>query len=369
MGFRPDGSVAHNGMDHWWDDQGNGNCWEGNTYSRGHQTDNFTVDPPSCATAARSFTPGLPVKDAGFLSCSQYDRSDETWRHPPGLHLVRQPEQAHGRGPVARRAGRGAGRLLAVAGPGGRPAARPARHRRCAPATSPGANDVLRGRRGARLVLLAVGLAIVLVAGVGYAAVRTRPPALVAQGPTGVGDRAPVPVFTIADRRIRQVRYLDRGTLDLQVPADQHRPPAGHRGRDRPRPAQRPAVRLRRARGTPTAASGSASRVTAPARCTCSCAWAAARACRPAPEASPRRSSCGRSGWGCRPGRCASGCPRRSTPARRARPSAPTRPRSRGRRADPHGRVRFPLETVGAARKTGAMELDAGRLLPRREGT
>ncbi len=99
MGFRPDGSIAHNGMDHWWDDQGNGNCWEGNTYSRGHQTDNFTVDPPSCADGGSTFTPGLPVKDAGFLSCSQYDRSDETWRHPPACSWFDSPSKPTGADP------------------------------------------------------------------------------------------------------------------------------------------------------------------------------------------------------------------------------------------------------------------------------
>ena len=29
MGFRQDGG-RHNGLDHWWDDQGVGNCWEKN---------------------------------------------------------------------------------------------------------------------------------------------------------------------------------------------------------------------------------------------------------------------------------------------------------------------------------------------------
>ena len=72
---------------------------------------------------------------------------------------------------------------------------------------------MLRGRRDVRLVLLAVALAVVLVAGVGYAAVRTRPPALVAQGPTQVSGTEASAVFAIADRKIRQVRYLDRGTL------------------------------------------------------------------------------------------------------------------------------------------------------------
>ncbi|MEJ7795458.1 MAG: hypothetical protein WKF50_07895 [Nocardioides sp.] len=83
MGIKPNGEVAHNGLDHWWDDQGVGNCWEDNTYSRGEQTDNFTVDPGPCAGGGSVFLPGAPVKDAGFLSCSQYDRNDPELRHPP----------------------------------------------------------------------------------------------------------------------------------------------------------------------------------------------------------------------------------------------------------------------------------------------
>ena len=125
MGLRPDGSKAHNGMDHWWDDQGNGNCWQGNTYSRGHQTDNFTLDPPSCSEGGSVFTPGLPVKDAGFLTCNQYDRNDETWRHPPGCSWFDSPSKPTGRRPAAGRAAQAADRP--VAGPGGRSAVRAAR--------------------------------------------------------------------------------------------------------------------------------------------------------------------------------------------------------------------------------------------------
>jgi hypothetical protein len=91
MGIAPDGSVRHNGMDHWWDDEGGGNCWQGNTYSRGTQTANFTVPPPSCAEGGSVNTPGAPVKDAGFLSCSQYDRSDPDLRHPPGCEWFEDP--------------------------------------------------------------------------------------------------------------------------------------------------------------------------------------------------------------------------------------------------------------------------------------
>jgi hypothetical protein len=93
MGITPEGEIAHNGMDHWWDDEGEGNCWEGNTYSRGDRTDNFTVPPPGCAEGGSPFTPGAPVKDAGFLSCSQYDRNDPTWRHPPGCEWFDSPSK------------------------------------------------------------------------------------------------------------------------------------------------------------------------------------------------------------------------------------------------------------------------------------
>ncbi|RYP86457.1 hypothetical protein EKO23_09135 [Nocardioides guangzhouensis] len=93
MGITPSGAHEHNGLDHWWDDQGEGNCWEGNTYSRGERTDNFLVDPPSCADGGSLMSPGAPVKDAGFLSCSQYDRNDETWRNPPACEWFATPEK------------------------------------------------------------------------------------------------------------------------------------------------------------------------------------------------------------------------------------------------------------------------------------
>ena len=94
MGIRPNGTVAHNGMDFWWDDQGVGNCWENNTSSRGEPTNNFTVDPAPCADGGSVFLPGTSaVKDAGFLSCSQYDRSDPVWHHPPGCNWFDSPSK------------------------------------------------------------------------------------------------------------------------------------------------------------------------------------------------------------------------------------------------------------------------------------
>lgn len=91
MGFKPDGTVAHNGMDHWWDDQGTGNCWENNKSSRGQATNNFAVDPGPCSGGGSKLLPGLTVKDAGFLTCSQYNRSDPQWRHPAGCTWFDSP--------------------------------------------------------------------------------------------------------------------------------------------------------------------------------------------------------------------------------------------------------------------------------------
>ena len=96
FGLTPKGKVKHNGMDHWWDDQGDGNCWEDNTSSWGEPTHNFVIPPASCADGGSSFTPGLAVKDAGFLSCSQYDRNDPTWRHPPECNWFDDPEKPSG---------------------------------------------------------------------------------------------------------------------------------------------------------------------------------------------------------------------------------------------------------------------------------
>jgi hypothetical protein len=93
MGITPSGERRPNGLDHWWDDQGVGNCWEDNVSSYGEPTDNFLVDPASCADGGSQFVPGAPVKDAGFLTCSQYNREDEFWRDPPGCEWFQDPQR------------------------------------------------------------------------------------------------------------------------------------------------------------------------------------------------------------------------------------------------------------------------------------
>ncbi len=104
MGLTQDGARAYNGLDFWWDDEGVGNCWERNVSAYGDPTDNFTVPPPSCADGGSVVSPGVAVKDAGFLSCAEYDRTDPAFRHPPGCQWFDSPTKPTGStagGPVA----------------------------------------------------------------------------------------------------------------------------------------------------------------------------------------------------------------------------------------------------------------------------
>jgi hypothetical protein len=41
----------------------------------------------------------MPVKDAGFLGCTQYNRDDETWRKPPACEWLDSPERPSGSQP------------------------------------------------------------------------------------------------------------------------------------------------------------------------------------------------------------------------------------------------------------------------------
>lgn len=115
MGIKPDGTIAHNGMDHWWDDQGIGNCWENNKSSRGKATNNFLINPGPCSGGGSKLLPGLAVKDAGFLTCSQYSRSDSTWKHPALCNWFDDPKKPTD----ARTQGLLVGILPSVAGTGG----------------------------------------------------------------------------------------------------------------------------------------------------------------------------------------------------------------------------------------------------------
>lgn len=76
FGVAPDGRVLPNGLDVWWDEQGDGNCWQDNTSSWG----TVKSDParlPDCARPSgwTIFSPfGNLLKVLAALPCSEYGR-------------------------------------------------------------------------------------------------------------------------------------------------------------------------------------------------------------------------------------------------------------------------------------------------------
>ncbi|MGH3327741.1 MAG: right-handed parallel beta-helix repeat-containing protein [Streptomycetales bacterium] len=99
LGVSPAGEQRPNGLDFWWDDEGEGNCWQDNVSSvssassHGEPTHNAVAPTglPGCAGGGSLFTPGVPVKDAGFLTCTQYNKEDPVMRHPPGCTWLDSP--------------------------------------------------------------------------------------------------------------------------------------------------------------------------------------------------------------------------------------------------------------------------------------
>ena len=71
------------------------------------------------------------------------------------------------------------------------------------------------------LLVVAIGLLVALGAGV---AVATNSPELRADGPTTVDGTPATAVFDIGDRTIRQVRYVDHGTLVYSFVLANHGP-------------------------------------------------------------------------------------------------------------------------------------------------
>jgi hypothetical protein len=103
LGFAPDGNRP-NGLDVWWDDQGRGNCWQGNVSSatkRGDPTSN--ADPrydnrdglPDCDAGGSHFFPDAPnpAKSAEIAPCAIYDRDDPDLRRPPGCDWYVTPSR------------------------------------------------------------------------------------------------------------------------------------------------------------------------------------------------------------------------------------------------------------------------------------
>jgi hypothetical protein len=105
FGTSPEGLRQPNGVDQWWDDQGNGNCWQDNSSVDGAMTSN-TVFPgglPDCDSGGSTWQPGNPVKSAQLAPCATYDREDNP--RPPGCDWMDSPPEPEGRESGATSAG------------------------------------------------------------------------------------------------------------------------------------------------------------------------------------------------------------------------------------------------------------------------
>ena len=90
MGVRPDGTADPNGVDHWWDEEGAGNCW---TDSTGPGGGAVTSDPPSLPACPEGspFSTGNAAKQAFLAPCATWNPTDNT--DPAGCDwFVRPPE-------------------------------------------------------------------------------------------------------------------------------------------------------------------------------------------------------------------------------------------------------------------------------------
>lgn len=97
LGRTPSGRMQLNGVDFWWDDQGVGNCWQGNEAASGTVTHN-AIDPrglPDCDRGGSVSPVGNAVKSAALVPCATYDREDEP--DPEGCDWFDTPAEPAGR--------------------------------------------------------------------------------------------------------------------------------------------------------------------------------------------------------------------------------------------------------------------------------
>ena len=76
MGVRPDGRPSPNGKDFWWDEQGKGNCWEGNQAARGKQLKSEPASLPACPGSPVSLPPHPRL--ATQAPCATWNPEDNT---------------------------------------------------------------------------------------------------------------------------------------------------------------------------------------------------------------------------------------------------------------------------------------------------
>jgi hypothetical protein len=73
FGVAPDGSYAPNGEDILWDEQGIGNCWEGNQSFAGKPLDSDPATLPDCASGGSSSPVGNVTKTGADVPCAAWN--------------------------------------------------------------------------------------------------------------------------------------------------------------------------------------------------------------------------------------------------------------------------------------------------------
>lgn len=90
MGLTPDGQEILNGMDHWWDEGGTGNCWLGNTYAggaaRGTEPDPMFL--PVCGQGVNAWHPPHP-RLLSIVPCNDFSVPENP--HPTGCPWMDDP--------------------------------------------------------------------------------------------------------------------------------------------------------------------------------------------------------------------------------------------------------------------------------------
>jgi hypothetical protein len=87
MGISASGEVFPNGLDFWWDEEGGGNCWEGNVPAPGRDITSDPTPLPDCSSPSPNLH-GDPAKTALLGPCATWSRDNPD---PPGCDWFEKP--------------------------------------------------------------------------------------------------------------------------------------------------------------------------------------------------------------------------------------------------------------------------------------